>query len=146
MKLGVVAFAAAIAAATAVLPVRSNAGADRAATAVLEQEQRWLDDAAHDDARALGTILADRFVHIDYRGRVQDREALLRAISRPHLYTEHLSEQTVDVAGDAAVVHGLNTIVERGRVVLLLRYTDVFVRQSGSWKAISAQETPVGGR
>ena len=30
-----------------------------------------------------------------------------------------------------------------GKVVLPVRYTDVYVKQGGSWREISARETPV---
>lgn len=49
----------------------------------------------------------------------------------------------MDFAGDVAIVHGINTIVQGGRIVLRLRYTDVFFEERGKWKAISAQETAI---
>jgi hypothetical protein len=39
------------------------------------------------------------------------------------------------------VIHGVNTILESGKVLAHERFTDVFVKQGGIWKALSAQET-----
>jgi Domain of unknown function (DUF4440) len=126
------------------MPSRIAASADPEAIAVLDQEHRWLQAVATHSAKLLGTILADNFVHTNYRGIVTYREQELASITKPKPYSEVTSEQTVDFAGkSAAVVHGLNTVLEGGKVVLLLRYTDVYVKQNGRWMALSAQETPV---
>jgi hypothetical protein len=53
------------------------------------------------------------------------------------------SEQTVDFAGDVAVVHGLNTLTESGKRLARERYTDVYVKRDGTWMALSAQETAI---
>ncbi|HEX8806436.1 MAG TPA: nuclear transport factor 2 family protein [Candidatus Aquilonibacter sp.] len=126
------------------VPSRVVASASPQAVAVLDQEHRWIQAAATRDAKLLGTILADNFVHTNYRGIVSYREQELANVTKPKPYTEATSEQTVDFAApDVAVVHGLNTISQAGKVVLLLRYTDVYVKQDGRWMALSAQETPV---
>lgn len=126
------------------VPARATASASPQAIAVLDQEQRWVQAAAKGDATALGKILAGNFVHTNYRGVVTYREQELANVTKPKMYTEATSEQTVDFpAATVAVVHGLNTISQSGKVVLLLRYTDVYVRNNGGWMALSAQETPV---
>jgi hypothetical protein len=51
------------------------------------------------------------------------------------------SEQIVDIAGDTAVIHGVNTLLQDGKTLARERFTDVFVLQNGIWMAISAQET-----
>ncbi len=128
----------------ALMPARILASADPEAIAVLDQEQRWRQAVARHDATALGKILADNFVHTNYRGVVSYREQELADVTKPKRYTEATSEQTVDFAGkNAAVVHGLDTVSQAGKVVLRLRYTDVYVKQNGRWVALSAQETQV---
>ena len=125
-------------------PARIVASADPAAIAVLDQEQRWLQAVAKRDPAALGKILAPNFVHTNYRGVVTYREQELVDVTKPKPYTEVTSEQTVDFAEkNAAVVHGLDTVSQGGKVVLQLRYTDVYVKENGRWMALSAQETPV---
>jgi hypothetical protein len=118
------------------------ASADPKAIAVLDQEQRWLKACANGDAAALGKILAENFVHVSYRGALTYREQELASVGKAKAYTQTTSEQTVDfAAANVAVVHGLNTISEKGKVILRLRYTDVYVNQKGQWMALSAQET-----
>lgn len=51
------------------------------------------------------------------------------------------SEQIVDVYGDSAVIHGVNTVTQDGEVVARERFIDVFILQNGVWKALTAQET-----
>jgi hypothetical protein len=57
----------------------------------------------------------------------------------------NLTQETVDFdsSGDAAVVHGLNTIIQPGKPPSRARFTDVFVKQTGTWLALSAQETAI---
>jgi len=55
--------------------------------------------------------------------------------------TLNASDQIVDIAGDTAVIHGINTIVENGKVIDRQRFTDVFVLQSGTWMALAAHQT-----
>lgn len=126
------------------VPARVPASADPAAIAVLDRERQWLAASVHRDPKLLGTILAENFVHTNYRGVVTYREQELANVTKPKPYTEVTSEQTVDFpATTVAVVHGLNTVSQGGKVVILLRYTDVYVKQYGRWMALSAQETPV---
>jgi uncharacterized cupin superfamily protein len=126
-------------------PLASFASADSKAVAVLDQEQRWVKASANHDAAALGKILSENFVHINYRGTLTYREQELANVVKARAYAQTTSEQTVDFAAteNVAVVHGLNTISEKGKVVLRLRYTDVYVNQRGRWMALSAQETAI---
>ena len=124
-------------------PAAARASADPQAIAVLGVEQRWMNAIAHRDARALGQILGDDFVHVNLLGRTSYRHDDLIAIAKPRRYTQKLSEQTVDFAGGTAIVRGINTISESGKVVLKLRYTDVYVSRANRCVAVSAQETPI---
>lgn len=125
------------------LTATTGASADPRATAVLQTEARWVSALAARNTTAVAEILAPNFVHVNYRGVVQYREAALAAVKQPKPYTQNLRSQTVDFAGNAAIVHGINAIVQGGRIVLRLRYTDVFFEKRGKWKAISAQETAI---
>ena len=113
------------------------------AQAVLAQEHRWLQALQTGDAATLGQILPDNFFHITYRGKIRYRQDELDNATGPKPYKQHLSEQTVDFSHDVAIVHGLNTISRGENVVLQLRYTDVYVKDHGHWRPISAQETEV---
>ena len=125
------------------LPLHAAASAGPKAIAVLDQEQRWIHAIAQRDAKTLASILSENFVHVNYRGELRYREEELAQISKGRPYQQNLGEQTVDFAGDAAVVHGVNTVRKDGKLVVRLRYTDVYRLESGTWKAISAQETTI---
>lgn len=112
-------------------------------SAVLATESAWMHAAYTRDPAALARILAPDFVHTTYRGDVRNRSAELRLVTQPKPFEERTSGQTVDVLGTVAVVHGLNTITEGGKIVLRLRYTDVYELREGRWMAVSAQETAV---
>jgi|SRR5580658_6450538 hypothetical protein len=128
--------------AAASLPVWASA--DPEAIAVLGREHLWLKAIATRDAALLGTILAENFVHINYRGEISYREQELVNVVKAKPNAQVTTEQTVDFAGDrTAVVHGLNTVSQQGKVILRLRYTDVYVKLRGHWMALSAQETRI---
>jgi len=113
------------------------------AQAVLAQEHRWVSALANGDTKALAALLPDNFVHITYKGKLKYRADELADAATPKDYKEYLSEQTVDFTHNVAIVHGLNTISQMERVVMELRYTDVYSKDNGTWRPISAQETPV---
>lgn len=137
-------YALALLAILMLVPAHATASADPEAIAVLDREHAWLQASATRNAKLLGTILAENFVHTNYRGVVTYREQELANVTKPKPYTQTTSEQTVDFpAKSVAVVHGLNTVSQGGKVAILLRYTDVYVKQNGRWRALSAQETPV---
>jgi ketosteroid isomerase-like protein len=125
------------------LPTLVRASAPPEAQAVLAQEARWVNALANRDAKALGAILGENFVHINYQGKVRYREDELARVAATKTYSQHTSEQTVDFFGNTAIVHGLNSITRGGKVVLRLRYTDVYAKQHGQWIAVSAQETAI---
>ena len=110
--------------------------------AVLSQEARWLTAIVNGDRKTIASILSTNFKHITARGKLLDRAQELASMDIEP-FTMNATEQTVDFAGDAAVVHGLNTVIQSGKVLSRERFTDVFVRQNGSWMALSAQETTI---
>jgi len=124
-------------------PARVVASASPNAIAVLDREAQFLAAISRSDAKALGTILAANYVHTTYQGKIEYREDALRNVGAHSAYTQKTGEQTVDFAGDVAVVHGINTVSQGAKVVLRLRYTDVYVRQGGAWRVLSAQETKI---
>ncbi|MDT5327629.1 MAG: hypothetical protein QOF25_4781, partial [Mycobacterium sp.] len=73
-------------------------------------------------------------------GQMLDRAQEL-ATTEPLPMTFAASDQVVDIAGDTAVIHGINTLTQDGKVLDRQRFTDVFVLQNGVWMALSAHET-----
>ncbi len=122
-----------------------RADAPPAAQAVLAVEQRWLKAIEQGDGKWLAATLPENYVHVDYTGKRYYREDEVRAAARPSPFTEKWTEQTVDFAGNAAVVHGLSTVTDHGKVILRQRYTDVYEKTNGHWIPLSAQETAIKG-
>jgi hypothetical protein len=119
----------------------ARASAPDSAT-VLHQETRWLAAIVAGDAKTVAAMLSPHFIHITSRGELLDRAQEIAAL-RKESFTMNPSGQTVDFAGDAAVVHGLNTLVQSGKTLARERYTDVYVNRDGTWMALSAQETEI---
>jgi hypothetical protein len=120
----------------------AGASAPDSAVAVLHQETRWLSAIVDGDAKIVASILSPNFTHITSRGVLLHRAQELAALKK-ETFTMNVSEQTVDFAGDAAVVHGRNTLVESGKTLARERYTDVYAKENGTWMALSAQETQI---
>ncbi len=111
-----------------------------ASAAVLKQETRWLTAIGKGDLATIESILSAHYKHTTDKGKLVDRAQEI-ASTKKELFTMSATEETVDLAGDAAVVHGVNTITQSGKVLTRQRFTDVFVKQNGNWMALSAQET-----
>jgi ribosomal protein S18 acetylase RimI-like enzyme/ketosteroid isomerase-like protein len=103
------------------------------------------------DHELLGMILADDFLIIDVlSGQVAHREELLGAISTGQLrfaeVTRHAEERSVRLRDSAAVVAGRTRMVicyQGDEVTVHSRYTHVYTRDSGRWRLMSAQGTPM---
>jgi len=107
---------------------------------VLAQEARWLTAIVSGDRQTIEAILSPTFRHVNADGQMFDRGQEIAAME-PLPFTFQASDQFVDVAGDTAVIHGINTVVQDGKVLERERFTDVFVLQNGVWLALAAQET-----
>jgi hypothetical protein len=109
---------------------------------VLAQEARWLTAITDGDRAAVESILSANFKHITSEGVLLDRaQEVASMVKEP--FTMNATEQSVDIAGDTAVIHGRNTITQAGKVLARERFTDVFVLENGNWMALSAQETAI---
>ena len=107
---------------------------------VLAQEGRWLTAITDGDRPTVESILAPTFKHTNSDGELLDRAQEIASVEKVS-FTMNPSEQLVDIAGDIAIIHGVNTLIDTGRVLARERFTDVFQLQNGTWLALSAQET-----
>jgi len=133
--------AAAIAAATGASPRESSPR-----EALIRLERRWVEALERRDAAAVGAILADDFVDTTYRGERRTRGEALAGLTSPQRAptTQELSDLQARVYGATGIVTGVNHVTGRNPdFSARLRFTDVFVRTGGVWKAVSAQETLV---
>ena len=119
-------------------PLSSNATTAQ----VLKLEQVWMRAAQSRDIRALSRILSDDYLDINYRGMVRDKADALHAPNlRIKAYTQKLNQERVRVYGNTAIVTGRGLLTTSKRHYAW-RFTDVFVRRDGRWRAVSSQETP----
>jgi hypothetical protein len=125
-------------ASTAAMAIDSGPCAD-----VLAQERRWLTAITDGDRTTVESILAPGFKHINSHGLLLDRGQEIAGLEKVS-FTMNPSDQLIDIAGDTAVIHGVNTLVDGGEVVARERFTDVLQLQNGTWLALSAQETTLG--
>ena len=89
--------------------------------------------------------LTDDFVCIRADGRRVDRAEFLRITAEgPGVTDVTVDEIDVRPYGDVALVHGVTSYTRDGSP-MSRRYTDVWLRRDGRWKAVAAQITPVIG-
>jgi hypothetical protein len=109
---------------------------------VLAQEARWLTAITSGDRETVEAILSPTFRHVNADGQMFDRAQEIAA-TEPLPLVFNASDQIVDIAGDTAVIHGVNTVTQDGKVLDRERFIDVFELQNGVWMALAAQETRI---
>jgi len=100
------------------------------------------------DAASFGRIFADDAVLTSPDGTVQTKEQLLADVKSGSLVLESsdIADMKVHVHGDAALVTYATT--DKGKykgqdISGRYRWTDVFVRRSGTWLIVASQGTPI---
>jgi ketosteroid isomerase-like protein len=113
---------------------------------LLDLEGEWARALERGDMKALDRIVASDFVDTNYLGGIATKAQMFSAGAsqdRPRRLN-HLEEMRARVYGDTGIVNGLNLVTDQeGRFLRRVRFTDVFTRQNGRWRAVSAQETVV---
>jgi ketosteroid isomerase-like protein len=86
--------------------------------------------------------LTDDFVCIDSDATVFDKKAFLDRTARgPDVTDYKLENVRVRIYGDTALVQATGLFTRKDGTPGLSRYTDIYVRTNGEWKAVSAQIT-----
>jgi len=106
-------------------------------------EQHWLDTSLSQDRAGLDAILMDDFEDVSWQGELRGKtEIMAIAMAAPVKSTQTLSDLKVRVHGEMGVVTGVNTTEAADKsFTVKVRFTDVFVKDKGQWRALSAQET-----
>lgn len=112
-------------------------------------EHRWVEALQKHDIAALDAILDDTFVDVTWRGAIRTKHGVLTGPPAAGPYrTLRLDDLTVRRYGrDTAIVTGVNVL--QGATaddVARIRFTDVFVKKGGGWRAVAAQETLIATR
>jgi ketosteroid isomerase-like protein len=106
-------------------------------------ERHWLDTSLNQDHAGLDAILMDDFEDVSWQGELRGKSEIMAiAMAAPVKSTQTLSDLKVRVHGDMGVVTGVNTAEAADKsFTVKVRFTDVFVKDKGTWRALSAQET-----
>ena len=109
--------------------------------AVLHVEGLWIRALESRDVNGLACILAPGFADVTWDGSIWTREQVLGALPQRKPHAIHLSNLKAHVDGDAAFVHGVNTLMQPdGKVTAAVDFTDMFKYRNGRWQAVGAQE------
>ena len=122
--------------------IKSGRWPQLTSTQRVDAEKSWLKARTMRDSNLLQNVLSENYAHVDATGRLHYREDELAASTKARPQREVRSEQTVDFAGDVAIVRGISTRRAAGKTTRL-RYTDVYRWLRNRWQAVAAQETPI---
>ena len=111
-------------------------------------DREWNEAYPNRNIEALNRIIADDWKCIDGTGRVVSKQQLLERVSaNPNPFASHeFDEFDMRIFGDTAIITGRLSGKGRndtGDFSLEQRYTRVYVRRAGEWRAIATQVTVV---
>jgi ketosteroid isomerase-like protein len=111
-------------------------------------DREWNEAYPNRDIEALNRIIADDWKCIDGKGHVVYKQQLLARISsNPNPFASHeFDEFDLRMFGNVAIVTGRLTGKGRndaGDFTLEQRFTRVYVRREGVWRAVATQVTLV---
>lgn len=107
-------------------------------------EAKWIEAEVHGDAAYLDSILAPDFTYTSPNAQVLNRAQLMEAVKsgKAKLEAGSVSDMTVRVYGDVAVVNGTYTEHDAGKAASDEgRFTDTFVRKNGRWLAVATHSS-----
>jgi ketosteroid isomerase-like protein len=112
-------------------------------TALVDVEHQWVRAIETHDKEALDRLLAEDFIDSTFNGEIRTKPEVLSGPSAGgHYHSVRLEDLTVRSFGRTAIVTGINVL--RGVAphdTVRIRFTDVFIKEQGRWRAVSAQET-----
>lgn len=107
-------------------------------------EYEWNDANIKGNKAAVRRIVADEFRGVGADGKVANKEQMLADLHpAPQIASLKLSDLKVSLAGNTAVLTGLNTVKSKEGQVISFRFTDTFLWREGRWQAISSQASQV---
>jgi ketosteroid isomerase-like protein len=112
-------------------------------------EIEWGEAFERRDMATLDRLMADDYILTDPLGNVRNKSDSLAGIERNEVHFESTKSDNVKVTinGDTAVVTGRSTFKGRYKgwsMAGRYQYTDVLVKRSGVWRAVSSHITALG--
>ena len=113
---------------------------------VLAAEDAYVAAELARDADALDRLVDDRFVYNGSDGTTSDKDALIRSVLGLSMTDQQITERSVVVDGDLAVVFGTTALrfepPDAEVRTSTSRYTAVYVNRRGSWKMLALHMSP----
>ncbi len=125
----------------AVAATGSGASAPNEEDAVIAAEDDWIRAEISRDEATLRRVIDDQFVFNSNDGQTSGKEALIEGVLGWNMTGQTISERSVLVDGDTAIIFGTTELrfaspgEEETRS--LLRYTSTYVKREGQWRAIA---------
>jgi len=109
-------------------------------------ENAWNQAQLNHDARALETLVGEKFIYTDIDGSVMDRARFLDDIKNTSYHDTLVTNEgvRVDMYGEAAVVTGTYHTKgnDKGKPFEHYgRFTDTWIRQNGQWQCVASHTT-----
>ena len=113
---------------------------------LLALESAWNHAEQSKDASALGQLVADTFVYVDYDGTLMSKKEYLASTANHDVQQEQINNEgmTVQIYGNAAVVNGIyrDKGLEKGKPFSRHgRFTDTWIREKDAWRCVASQST-----
>ena len=121
--------------------VMSSASPSTEEQRVLAVEDEWIGAEINRDEITLRRVIDDRFVLNSNSGKTSDKFTLIKNILAWNLVAQTITERSVLVEGDTAVVFGTTELrfASAGKedTTSLLRYTATYIKRDGQWRAVA---------
>lgn len=112
---------------------------------VIATESEWVQAEVDRDAAVLDRVLDDRFLLNSRNGGTRDKTSLIADVMGWRMLAQTISDRTVVVDGDTAIVFGTATfrfaVEGQDDAVSAARYTTTYVKRDGRWRAIALHMT-----
>lgn len=109
--------------------------------AVMAVEDEWIQAEVNGDEATLRRVLDERFTANSSDGQTSGKEEVIKGVLDWNMTAQTLSERSVLVEGDTAVIFGTTDIriaSEDGtESTLVLRYTATYIKRDGQWRALA---------
>lgn len=114
--------------------------------AIRQLESRRIQAMIHLNVAALDSIFADDLTYTHTNGRVDSKQQLLATLQSGELKYDAIDYQETKVRsyGETAIVTGSTSLkakLKNQSASFNLRFTNVYVKQSGFWKMVAWQST-----
>jgi ketosteroid isomerase-like protein len=128
------------------LPAQERGDLSADESLILTLERAWNVAEEHKDIRALDQLLSSTLAYTDYDGSFMDKAQFLASVKTAGLDADQITNETanVQVYGESAIVTGIyheKGLVKGKPVSRRGRFTDSWVKESGSWMCVASQST-----